>query len=163
MKILATTIGAALLLAVTAFAQQEHHYAMASNRNSTTQDPETQDPQTNDEEEGKPAVVVGYVRDVACLVQNHKAGAATSKTARECLQDCIRGGSPIVLLGEDGILYTPISPETPDKDVRFNMLPYAGKYVKASGKVYERGGLHAFAIEKIQAIDRPADSKIPEK
>jgi hypothetical protein len=157
MKILATTIGIAFLLAVTAFAQQEHHQATPSNTTSTTQNP-----QANDEEKGTPAVVIGYVRDVACLVQNHKAGAATSKIAQQCLQDCIRGGSPIVLLGEDGILYTPISPETPDKDVRSKMLPYAGKYVKASGTVYERGGLHAFAIEKIQAIDRPADSKIPQ-
>jgi hypothetical protein len=156
MKILAATIGAALLRAVPAFAQQQHH-ATASNSNSTTQNS-----QTNDEEKGTPAVVVGYVRDVACLVQNHKAGAATSKTAQQCLQDCIRGGSPIVLLGEDGTLYTPITPETPDKDVRPKMLPYAGKYVKASGTIYERGGLHVFAIEKIQAIDRPADSKIPE-
>jgi len=102
MKILATTISAALLLAVTVLAQQEHHRT-ASNNNSSTQNP-----QTDDEEKGKPAVIIGYVRDIACLVQNHKAGAATSKTAQECLRDCVRGGSPIMLLGEDGILYTPI-------------------------------------------------------
>jgi|SRR5215469_16839428 len=157
MKILAATISAALLLGVAAFAQQEHQNATTSNKNSTIQNT-----QSDEEEKGTPAVVVGYVRDIACLVQNQKAGAATSKVAQECLRDCVRGGSPIVLLGEDGILYTPISIETPDKDVRPKMLPYAGKYVKASGTVYERGGQHAFAIEKIQAIDRPADSKIPQ-
>jgi hypothetical protein len=157
MRIFAATIGVAFLLAVITFAQQEHRQGSASKSNSTIQNP-----QTDDGEKGKAAIVIGYVRDVACLVQNHEAGAATSKTTQQCLRDCIRGGSPIVLLGEDGILYTPISTEIPDKDVRSKMLPYAGKYVKASGTIYERGGLHAFAIEKIQAIDRPADSKIPE-
>ena len=96
MKILATTIGVAFLLAVTAFAQQLHHHATASNTNSTTQNSQVQNSQVNDDEEkGTPAVVIGYVRDVACLVQNHKAGAATSKIAQQCLEDCIRGGSPI--------------------------------------------------------------------
>ena len=119
-----------------------------------------QNPSTDDVA-GTPGVVTGYVRDIACLVQNPKAGAATTPVAKDCLKQCVRNGSPLVILSEDGLLYVPISSESPDKSVRAQMLPYAGKYVKVSGKLYERGGLHSISIEKIEAITRPADSKIP--
>jgi hypothetical protein len=117
--------------------------------------------QASDESDGTPGVITGYVRDVACLVQNPKAGAATTPVAKECLEKCVRGGSPLVILSEDGLLYLPISKESPDKSVRSQLVPYAGKYVKVSGKLFERGGLHSISIEKIEAISRPADSKIP--
>jgi hypothetical protein len=81
--------------------------------------------------------------------------------AKDCLKECVRGGSPLVILSEDGLLYVPISTETPDKTVHSQVLPYAGKYVKVSGKLFERGGLHSISIEKIEAITRPPDSKIP--
>jgi hypothetical protein len=114
-----------------------------------------------DENDGTPGVITGYVRDIACLVQNPKAGAATTPVAKDCLKECVRGGSPLVILSEDGLLYVPISTETPDKSVHSQMLPYAGKYVKVSGKLYERGGLHSISIEKIEPITRPPNSKIP--
>jgi hypothetical protein len=80
---------------------------------------------------------------------------ATTPVAKDCLKECVRGGSPLVILSEDGFLYVPISSETPDKSVRSQLLPYAGKYVKASGKLFERGGLHSISIEKIEPITRP--------
>ena len=69
--------------------------------------------------------------------------------------------SPIGILTEEGLLYLPISDVIPDTSVRDQLMPYAGKYVKASGKLFERGGLHAISIEKIEVISRPPDSKIP--
>jgi hypothetical protein len=143
----------ALLLVAGAFAQHSHP---ADNTDHTTP---SQNP--TDETDGTPGVITGYVRDVACLVQNPKAGAATTPVAKECLKECVRGGSPLVILSEDGFLYVPISTETPDKSVRSQLLPYAGKYVKVSGKLYERGGLHSISIEKIDPITRPPNSKIP--
>ncbi len=143
----------ALLLVAGAFAQNFHP---ADNADHATP---PQNP--TDETDGTPGVITGYVRDVACLVQNPKAGAATTPVAKECLKECVRGGSPLVILSEDGFLYVPISSETPDKSVRSQLLPYAGKYVKASGKLYERGGLHSISIEKIEPITRPPNSKIP--
>jgi hypothetical protein len=150
----------ALLLIAGAFAQQ-------SNPPNTDHDTDhdtahaTQPNQPTDETDGTPGVITGYVRDIACLVQNPKAGAATTPVAKDCLKECVRGGSPLVILSEDGLLYVPISSETPDKSVRSQLLPYAGKNVKASGKLFERGGLHSISIEKIEAITRPANSKIP--
>jgi hypothetical protein len=141
----------ALLFVAGAFAQQSQpaDTSHAAHPNHST-----------DETDGTPGVITGYVRDIACLVQNPKAGAATTPVAKDCLRECIRGGSPLVILSEDGLLYVPISTETPDKSVHSQMLPYAGKYVKVSGKLFERGGLHSISIEKIEPITRP-DSKIP--
>jgi hypothetical protein len=155
MKALIVTF-CALLLIAGAFAQQskpadtDHDTSHATHPN-----------QPADETAGTPGVITGYVRDIACLVQNPKAGAATTPVAKDCLRECVRGGSPLVILSEDGLLYVPISTETPDKSVHSQMLPYAGKYVKVSGKLFERGGLHSISIEKIEAITRPPDSKIP--
>jgi hypothetical protein len=143
----------ALLLVAGAFAQHSHP--------ADNTDHSTRSQQATDETDGTPGVITGYVRDVACLVQNPKAGAATTPVAKDCLKECVRGGSPLVILSEDGFLYVPISSETPDKSVRSQLLPYAGKYVKASGKLFERGGLHSISIEKIEPITRPPNSKIP--
>jgi hypothetical protein len=113
------------------------------------------------EADGSLGTISGYVRDVACLLHNPKAGVAASAMTQDCLEKCVRGGSPIGILSEEGLLYLPISKEIPDTNVRSELLPYVGKYVQASGKLLERGGLHAIAIEKIEAVSRPADSKIP--
>src|SRR3984957_13555032 len=131
MKALIVTF-CALLLIAGAFAQQskpadtDHDTSHATHPN-----------QPADETAGTPGVITGYVRDIACLVQNPKAGAATTPVAKDCLKECVRGGSPLVILSEDGLLYVPISSETPDKSVRSQLLPYAGKYVKVSGKLFE--------------------------
>ena len=114
-----------------------------------------------EESNGTAGTITGYVRDIACLLRNPKAGAATTALTQDCLQKCVRGGSPIGILTEEGLLYVPISDVIPDTGVRGQLLPYAGKYVKASGKLFERGGLHAISIEKIEIVSRPVDSRIP--
>ena len=113
------------------------------------------------EADGTPGTITGYVRDVACLLRNPKAGAATSALTQDCLRKCVRGGSPIGILTEEGFLYTAVSDVIPDTTVRNTMLPYAGKYVRATGRLFERGGMHAIAIEKIETINRASNSKIP--
>jgi hypothetical protein len=152
MKAILVTL-CALLLVAGAFAQHSHPADTTAHA--------TPPHNPADETDGTPGVITGYVRDVACLVQNPKAGAATTPVAKDCLKECVRGGSPLVILSEDGFLYVPISSETPDKSVHSQLLPYAGKYVKVSGKLYERGGLHSISIEKIEPITRPPNSKIP--
>jgi hypothetical protein len=110
---------------------------------------------------GMVATIHGYVRDVACLLRNPEAGAATTPLTEDCMRKCIRGGSPVVILTEEGQLYTPMSDVVPDTSVRPRMLAYVGKYVKAKGRVFERGGHHAIDIETIEAVSRPPDSRIP--
>jgi hypothetical protein len=70
----------------------------------------------------------------------------------KCLLACARKGSPLVILTKDGDLYMPISDEMPDTDQRQKLMPFLGKYVRASGTVYERKGTHAIAIHEIEEL-----------
>jgi hypothetical protein len=96
------------------------------------------------------ATIEGLVRDVACPIQNLEATA--THLSMKCLLACARKGSPLVILTKDGDLYLPISDEMPDTDQRQKLMPFLGKYVRASGTVYERKGTHAIAINKIEEL-----------
>jgi len=107
----------------------------------------------NTPEAGRPArkaTIEGLVRDVACPVQNHEATA--THLSMKCLRDCAKAGSPLVILTKDGELYTPISDRMPDQDQRQKLMPFLGKYVRASGTVFERKGTHAIAISEIEEL-----------
>jgi hypothetical protein len=90
------------------------------------------------------ATVEGLVRDIACPIQNLQA-TATHYNAK-CLQECVKSGSPLVILSKDGELYLPISDKMPDTDQRQVLVPFVGKYVQASGTIFERKGTHAIVI-----------------
>jgi hypothetical protein len=96
------------------------------------------------------ATIEGLVRDVACPIQNLD-GTATSLSLK-CVTECVRGGSPLVILTKDGYLYFPISAKMPDKDQRQELMPFVGKYVRASGIVFERTGTHAIVIAEIKEM-----------
>jgi hypothetical protein len=96
------------------------------------------------------ATIEGLVRDVACPIQNLEATA--THLSMKCLLACARKGSPLVILTKDGDLYLPISDEMPDTDQRQRLMLFLGKYVRATGTVYERKGTHAIAINEIQEL-----------
>lgn len=94
--------------------------------------------------------IEGLVRDVACPIQNKEATA--TKFNLKCAQDCARLGSPLIILTQQGTLYTPLSDTMPDTDQRQRLMPFLGKYVRVTGQVYERAGAHAIAIKGIQEL-----------
>jgi hypothetical protein len=97
-----------------------------------------------------PAEIVtieGLVRDVACPIQNKEATARRFNL--KCAQDCAKLGSPLIVLTDDGTLYTPISESMPDTDQRRHLMPFLGKYVRVRGQVFERAGTHAIVIKDI--------------
>ncbi|HEX3321912.1 MAG TPA: hypothetical protein VHR84_14485 [Terriglobales bacterium] len=94
--------------------------------------------------------IEGLVRDVACPIQN--LDSHPTAFSRKCVEDCVKGGSPLVILTQDGQLYFPISSKMPDKDQRQELMPFIGKYVRASGIVFERTGTHAIVITKIEEM-----------
>ena len=96
------------------------------------------------------ATIEGLVRDIACPIQNLEATA--THLSMKCLQECARKGSPLVILTKDGDLYLPISGSMPDVDQRQKLMPFLGKYVRASGTVFERKGTHAIVISEIQEM-----------
>ena len=96
------------------------------------------------------ATIEGLVRDVACPIQNLDNHPTSMST--KCVQDCLKGGSPLVILTKDDRLYFPISRKMPDTDQRQKLMPFIGKYVRASGIVFERTGTHAIVITEIKEM-----------
>jgi hypothetical protein len=98
----------------------------------------------------KTMTIEGAVRDLACPVQN-PAGSAT-KFSLKCTLDCVTHGSPIIILTKEGFIYFPISADMPDAGQRKKMMPFVGKYVQATGAVFERNGTRAIAITEIKEL-----------
>jgi hypothetical protein len=98
----------------------------------------------------KSMTIEGAVRDFACPIQN-PAGTASTFSLK-CARDCVRAGSPIIILTNDGLIYFPISPDMPDAGQREKMIPFVGKYVQATGPVFERKGSRAIAISQIKEL-----------
>ena len=98
----------------------------------------------------KPAAVTvkGYVLDSACAFTK----GLSKPMSKECATSCANGGSPLVILADDGTIYWPIADTTPSSGQNSKLLPFAGQKVTATGKVYQRGGSHAIVIEKIEPL-----------
>ena len=96
----------------------------------------------------QPAVVTvhGYVLDSACAFTKglHKP------ISEKCARDCAQAGSPLVVLSDNGEVYWPISEKTPAEGQNGKLLPFAGKRVTVTGRIYSRGGSKAIVIQKIE-------------
>ena len=96
---------------------------------------------------GRPATLKGYVIDSACaFVKNLK-----KPISFECAVACAKAGSPLVILGDDGVIYWPISAEVPAAGQNQRLIPLAGQRVTVSGRVYQKGGSHAIVIDKVES------------
>lgn len=93
----------------------------------------------------KTETVRGYVLDSACAFTKN----LDKPVSRNCALACARAGSPLVILGDDGNIYWPISDQTPAAGQNPKLLKSAGRRVDATGRVFERGGSKAIVIEKI--------------
>jgi len=100
----------------------------------------------------KTETVQGYVLDSACAFTK----GLEKPISRDCAVACAKAGSPLVILTPNGTIYWPIADTTPSSGQNEKLLPFAGQKVTATGKVFERGGSHAFVIEKIEPL---ADAK----
>jgi len=105
---------------------------------------------TAPEEPAAKGGIEGLVRDISCPIQNQKASATNFNL--KCALDCAKEGSPLIILTKDGLIYIPISLEMPDKDQHTLLMPFVGKYVKATGDLFERGGTRAIAISEIKEM-----------
>lgn len=99
------------------------------------------------EQSAKTVTVKGYVLDSACAFTKGLKKPISS----ECAIACAKAGSPLVILAPSGVIYWPIADTTPSSGQNDKLLPFAGKTVVASGKVFERGGSKAIVISKIDA------------
>jgi hypothetical protein len=101
--------------------------------------------------EGKPVTVKGYVIDSACtFVKN-----LNKPISSECAVACAKAGSPLVILGDNSVIYWPISAEMPAAGQNERLMVFAGQRVTVSGTVYQRGGSHAIVIDKLEKAAKP--------
>lgn len=91
--------------------------------------------------------VEGYVLDSACAFTKN----LDKPISRDCALACAKEGSQLVILTKDGKIYWPIDGQTPAKGQNARLLEFAGNRVKATGKLYERGGSQALVLEHIEA------------
>jgi hypothetical protein len=138
----ATTRVAVVLLAAaaTTFAQAPAQQAPAQ------QAPAQKAPE---QKEAPPVSIVGYVRDSGCV---HRYREFIKPAPNGCAEECVRAGSPIVILTKKAEVYHPISAEIPDVDVRQKLMPFVGKLVKVTGHLYGRGGSSAISLEQIEEV-----------
>lgn len=106
--------------------------------------------QEKKEKESVTVGVVGYLRDAGCV---HRSPQVVKPVPNGCLEACVRAGSPLVLLTKSEQVYHPISSKIPDVDIRAELLPYAGKLVKITGHIFDRGGSKAIAVEHIEVVN----------
>ena len=140
MKISHAVLLFSLLAPVVAPAQEHSHQAA----------PAADRPEA--EHDGRPGSVTGDIRDASCLLRNPEAGAPSDAEALECARQCMLGESPLVVYTTDGALYFIVSRGIPDRSESARLLPYLGRVVKVSGRVFERAGAHAIAIEEIEVL-----------
>ncbi len=101
------------------------------------------------EQTTKTTTVKGYVLDSACAFTKGLKKPISS----ECAVACAKAGSPLVILAPSGTIYWPIADTTPSSGQNDKLLPYAGKEVTVSGKVFQRGGSSAIVISKVEPLE----------
>jgi hypothetical protein len=101
------------------------------------------------EQSAKTTTVKGYVLDSACAFTK----GLKKPISADCATACAKAGSPLVILAPSGTIYWPIADTTPSSSQNDKLLPYAGKVVNVSGKVFERGGSKAIVISKIESAE----------
>jgi hypothetical protein len=101
------------------------------------------------EQSAKTTTVKGYAIDSACAFTK----GLKKPISADCATACAKAGSPLVILAPSGTIYWPIADTTPSSGQNDKLLPYAGKMVTVTGKVFERGGSKAIVISKVEGTD----------
>lgn len=101
--------------------------------------------------EGKSVKLEGWVIDSSCAYTKN----LDKPISESCAKKCAEGGSPLVILTDNGTVYLPISGTMPATGENQKLMAYAGQRVKVEGSVHQRTGSKAMVISKIEAV-KPA-------
>jgi len=101
--------------------------------------------------EGKSVKLEGWVIDSSCAYTKN----LDKPISESCAKKFAEGGSPLVILTDNGTVYLPISGTMPATGENQKLMAYAGQRVKVEGSVHQRTGSKAMVISKIEAV-KPA-------
>ena len=93
-----------------------------------------------------PKTVTGEILDMKCYKASGKHGDAH----KECAAKCIKGGSPMGILTEDGKVYLLIEGKE-NADAYNNAKKFAGEKVTLTGTVSEKDGEQALIVTEVKA------------
>jgi hypothetical protein len=96
-----------------------------------------------------PETIKGYVIDSSCTFTKH----LKKPVSPDCAVACAKAGSDLVIQTDAGVIYWPISADTPAAGQNDKLMSYAGKMVSVTGKVYTKGGSKAIVIDKVEAAE----------
>lgn len=99
----------------------------------------------NAADQGRQIHVIGWVVDSACAYTK----GIDKPISAACARACARNGSLLVILRDDGTIFSPMSDQTPATSQNGKLLPFAGERVTVTGKDYVRNGSHGIVIESI--------------
>jgi hypothetical protein len=100
---------------------------------------------------GKSVTLEGWALDSSCAYTKD----LKKPISEDCAKQCAEGGSPIVVLTDDGTVYLPISGTVPSTGENKRLMPFAGKRVKVEATVHDRAGSKAIVIAKIEEVKAP--------
>lgn len=89
--------------------------------------------------------VTGEVVDMACYMAN----GAKGEEHKSCAAGCIKGGSPMGVLTDDGQLFLLV--ENHDKqDAYASAKKYAGEQITVSGDFKTKGGVQSIVVNDVK-------------
>lgn len=94
----------------------------------------------------KKMTIKGYVIDSSCTFTRN----LSKPISPACARACARAGSPLVIETAHGKIFWPIAGSKPAAGQNRRLLPYAGRKVEATGKVYYHDGSAAIVIATIR-------------
>ena len=90
--------------------------------------------------------VTGEILDMKC----YKASGAHGDGHKECAAKCIKGGSAMGILTDDGKVYLLIE-DSKSSDAYNNAKKFAGEKVTLTGTVSEKDGEQALMVTEVKA------------
>jgi hypothetical protein len=96
---------------------------------------------------GTTITIIGEPIDPACYLTMGSKGL----DHKACAEACNKAGQSIAILANDGSLYFAIQgiPTTSPDSL---LIPFIGKKVKVTGRVFESGGSKAMVVEKVEPV-----------
>ena len=94
---------------------------------------------------GTKRTISGTVVDVSCRFGQGLSG----DSHRMCAQVCADKGIPLAILGSDGKLYIPTSPNMPGDGQNDKLKEFAEQQVTVTGTVFPAGGANAIQIATV--------------
>jgi len=104
------------------------------------------------QQNGKQITIVGEVVESQCYITGLN-GPGKGLSHKECALKCAKGGIPLSILEDKtGTLYLAGQSKKAMAGANELLIPFVAEKVKATGRVFEKGGMKMLLISKVNKI-----------